>query len=133
MRIQLKDWKISKLNLSLLDENLTRDKNSFDLASANYFSEEKDSSVFGVGFTLLINDISFDLTTEALFHFEVLDEQITDEFKLSSFPKINAPAIAFPYLRAFISNVTLQAGLEPVILPSINFVQLAEKESDEEE
>ena len=55
--------------------------------------------------------------------------KITEDFKLSSFPKINAPAIAFPYLRAFVSNLTLQSGLEPVILPSINFVQLANNDS----
>lgn len=133
MKIQLKDWKITNLNLSLLDENVKRDDNSFDLESGNYFSEEKDSNTFGVGFKLTINDKLFDLVVEALFHFELLDEKITDEFKLSSFPKVNAPAIAFPYLRAFISNLTLQSGLEPVILPSINFVQLANKDSIEDD
>lgn len=133
MKIQLKDWKISNLNLSLLDENVKRDDNSFDLESGNYFSEDKDSDTFGVGFKLTINDKQFDLVIEALFHFELLDEKITDEFKLSSFPKVNAPAIAFPYLRAFVSNITLQSGLEPVILPSINFVKLANKETNEDE
>ena len=66
---------------------------------------------------------------EAFFNFEIVDEKITEDFKLSSFSKINAPAIAFPYLRAFVSNLTLQSGLEPVILPSINFVQLANNDS----
>ena len=56
-----------------------------------------------------------------------LDEEITEEFKLSDFPKINAPAIAFPYLRALVSNITLQSGFDPVMLPSINFVKLAEE------
>lgn len=56
-----------------------------------------------------------------------IDEDISEEFKLSNFPKINAPAIAFPYLRAFVSNLTLQSGFEPIILPSINFVKLAEE------
>jgi preprotein translocase subunit SecB len=129
MRIQLKDWKVSNLNFALLDENIKRETNSFDLESGSYFSEDKSSNVFGVGFKLTINDKLFDLVVEAVFHFELLEEAITDEFKLSSFPKVNAPAIAFPYLRAFISNLTLQSGLEPVILPSINFVQLAKKDS----
>ena len=132
MKIQLKNWKVSNLSLSLLDENIQRDDNSFDLESGNYFSEEKDSNTFGVGFKLKINDKLFNLVVEASFYFE-LDEEITDEFKLSSFPKVNAPAIAFPYLRAFISNLTLQSGLEPVILPSINFVQLAHKDSIEDD
>lgn len=132
MKIQLKDWKISNLNLALLDENIKRDHNSFDLESGNYFSGEKGDNIFGVSFKLRINDKLFDLVVEAVYNFELLDEKVTEEFKLSSFPKVNAPAIAFPYLRAFISNLTLQSGLEPVILPSINFVELANKNSSKE-
>lgn len=130
MKIQLKSWRVSNLNLSLLDENVKRKNNSFDLETGNFYSKEKDSSIFGVGFKITIQDKLFDLVVEAIFDFELLDEKITDEFKLSSFPKVNAPAIAFPYLRAFISNLTLQSGLEPVILPSINFVQIENKESE---
>lgn len=86
-----------------------------------------------MAFKLNINDRSFDLIIEAFFNFEIVDEKMTEDFKLSSFPKINAPAIAFPYLRAFVSNLTLQSGLEPVILPSINFVQLANNDSSNKE
>jgi len=57
-----------------------------------------------------------------MFNFET-DEEITEEFKNSHFPKINAPAIAYPYLRAYVSNLTLQSGVTPVMLPTINFVK----------
>jgi preprotein translocase subunit SecB len=133
MKIQLKNWKIANLNLSLISERNKRENNSFDLESGNYFSEEKEDNTFGVAFKLTINDKAFDLTVEALFDFEIIDEKITEDFKLSSFPKVNAPAIAFPYLRAFVSNLTLQSGLEPVILPSINFVQLANNNFSKED
>ena len=56
------------------------------------------------------------------------DGEIDDEFLDSDFAKISAPAIGFPYVRAFISNLSLQAGLPLVILPSINFIQLAHQE-----
>ena len=126
MKIQLENWKIINLNFSFLDEN-KREENSFDLKSGNFFPEE-DKKSFGVGFNIEIKDTDFDLTIEALFMFKI-EGNITEEFKLSNFPKINAPAIAFPYIRAFISNLTLQSGFEPVILPSINFVKLAENET----
>ena len=129
MKIQLKNWKIANLSMSLLDERTKRDNDSFDLESGNFFSDDEENNTFGVAFKLNINDRSFDLIIEAFFNFEIVDEKITEDFKLSSFPKINAPAIAFPYLRAFVSNLTLQSGLEPVILPSINFVQLANNDS----
>ena len=129
MKIQLKNWKIANLSMSLLDERTKRDNDSFELESGNFFSDDEENNTFGVAFKLNINDRSFDLIIEAFFNFEIVDEKITEDFKLSSFPKINAPAIAFPYLRAFVSNLTLQSGLEPVILPSINFVQLANNDS----
>ena len=129
MKIQLKNWKIANLSMSLLDERTKRDNDSFDLESGNFLSDDEENNTFGVAFKLNINDRSFDLIIEAFFNFEIVDEKITEDFKLSSFPKINAPAIAFPYLRAFVSNLTLQSGLEPVILPSINFVQLANNDS----
>ena len=110
MKIQLENWKVINLDFSFLDKN-KREGNSFDLKSDNFFPEENKNS-FGVGFNLEIKDTDFDLTIEALFMFEI-DEDITEEFKLSNFPKINAPAIAFPYLRAFVSNLTLQSGFDP--------------------
>lgn len=67
------------------------------------------------------------MNLEAVFVFS-MDDEIDEAFKVSNFPKINAPAIAFPYIRAFISNLTLQSGFDPVILPSINFVKLANEE-----
>lgn len=115
--------------MSLLEEETKRDENSFDLEAGNYFSEEKASNGFGVVFNLKISDKAFDLSVKAAFDFEVTDDVITEEFKLSAFPRVNAPAIAFPYLRAFVSNLTLQSGLAPVVLPSINFVELADRKA----
>jgi preprotein translocase subunit SecB len=39
----------------------------------------------------------------------------------------NAPAIAFPYLRSFISTLTLNAGYILAVLLSINFVNFNTK------
>lgn len=44
---------------------------------------------------------------------------------LESFANINAPAIIFPYIREHLSNVSMKAGIQPILLPPINFVQLA--------
>lgn len=54
---------------------------------------------------------------------------VDENFLKSEFAKISAPAIGFPYVRAFMSTLSLQAGLPPIILPSINFVQFS-KERD---
>jgi len=127
MKIQLDNWKVLKVNFSSKTE-ISKDDNSFDLSTGHFFPEEKVKS-FGVGFEIEIKDTDFDLFVDAIFMFS-LEEEITEEFKLSNFPKINAPAIAFPYLRAYISNLTLQSGYSPIILPSINFVKAAKDKED---
>jgi preprotein translocase subunit SecB len=38
----------------------------------------------------------------------------------------NSMAIVFPYIRAFVSNITLQAGLRILVLPILNLNSLAE-------
>lgn len=58
-----------------------------------------------------------------LTRFEV-DEPISCDFLEGNFALINAPAIGYPYFRAFYSNFLLNAGYKPFILPTINFVKL---------
>lgn len=55
---------------------------------------------------------------------EELLVMLNNDFIKSPFLKVNASAIPFPYIRSFVSNLTLQAGYAPVILPSVNFVAL---------
>ncbi|MFK2635956.1 protein-export chaperone SecB [Bacteroides fragilis] len=103
-------------------------KNSFNLSMGHFFSEE-NSKEFGIGFRINIKDEEFNILMEMVFLFE-LDEDVDEKFKQSDFLTINAPAIAFPYVRSYISNLTLQSGFSPIILPSVNFVKLAKKISN---
>ena len=43
-----------------------------------------------------------------------------DSDKLSRFLYLNAPAIMFPYLRAYISSLTALSGINPITLPTLN-------------
>ncbi|GAB3327761.1 hypothetical protein GCM10027299_28830 [Larkinella ripae] len=38
----------------------------------------------------------------------------------------NAPAIAYPYIRAYISTLTAQSGIKPIILPTLNLHNMAD-------
>lgn len=70
------------------------------------------------------NTLELSITFKALFE---TSDIINDSFKKSSFIETNAPAIAFPYLRAFISNFSVNAGLKPIVLPTMNFTKLSER------
>ncbi len=130
MNIQLKEWKVKHLSFKI-KENLKPKKsnnNSFNLALGHFFPEDNNKE-FGIGFQIKIKDEEFNILTEIVFLFEI-DKEIDDTFKESGFITINAPAIAFPYVRSYISNLTLQSGFSPIILPSVNFVKLAKEKLD---
>ena len=131
MTLRLVNWKVTDFNFNIKEKDNDSTKNSFDLDTSHFFPEDPDDkNTFFIAFRLYINDESYNIKLESLYEFKT-DTEITEEFRNSNFPKINAPAIAFPYLRAFISNFTLQSGYEPIILPSINFVKAAkEKKSN---
>lgn len=130
MNIQLKEWKVKNLSFKINDIQIEKKtkKNSFNLSMGHFFSEE-NSKEFGIGFRINIKDEEFNILMEMVFLFE-LDKDVDEKFKQSDFLTINAPAIAFPYVRSYISNLTLQSGFSPIILPSVNFVKLAKKISN---
>lgn len=93
------------------------------------FSEEL-ANFFSVEFFLKMKkDDVFELSLKASAHFTA-EKKIEKSDRTSPFFKINAPAIAFPYLRSFVSNLTLNSGYNPIILPTFNFVQMAQEKLD---
>ena len=60
-------------------------------------------------------------TLLALFKTEL---PIDEEFINSPFVQMNAPAIALPFLRSFISTISVNAGYNPIIIPSINLTKI---------
>ena len=57
-----------------------------------------------------------EVKAEGFFEF---DHEITDKEK-DIFFKTSAPAILFPYVRAYIGTLTSLSGIAPVILPTLN-------------
>jgi preprotein translocase subunit SecB len=64
--------------------------------------------------------------------FEVEDEEkpnfeVNDEVLKNTFIQVNAPAIAYPFLRAYVSTITVNSGYEQVLLPPVNFQAIFDK------
>ena len=124
MKLKLKGYQVVKLGLESATQFASNSNNEDLSFQIGQFNNDNDSNEFMVGFKVLISRIELKLNLEMRFIFEA-DTNIDDNFKQISFPKVNAPAIAFPYLRAFISTLTMQAGYETIMLPSINFIEIA--------
>jgi preprotein translocase subunit SecB len=131
-KIVLRLFQITKLSLDskTFDEAVTDDLEA-KLRYGAVFSDKEEHD-FAINFHIFFggHDKEIEIVVEATAHFQT-DIAIDDDFKSSSFIKINAPAIAFPYLRAFVSNVTLNAGYKPLILPSFNFISLSDAKDEE--
>lgn len=64
-----------------------------------------------------------EIDCEALFKFKEISS--FEEVPLFFFP--NSIAIIFPYVRAFISTLSLQANIYPLVLPTMNLMSLQEE------
>ncbi len=127
-QIRLKHIQVTELNLNVktFNKEITN-KLETSLSFATAFTEDSQTDfaiIFELGLENKSND--FVLKLKATAHFET-DNLIDEDFKNSAFVKISAPAIAFPYIRVFISNLTLNSGYEAIMLPSFNFIKMSEE------
>ena len=61
--------------------------------------------------------INIDVTMLGMFEFD------KDIQETQSFTEVNAPAILFPYLRAYITTLSSLSGIHPIILPTLNMTK----------
>ena len=123
MNIQLVSTKAIHINLIPGDsKELDNDMESFKFNYDIDFPETYENTFF-----VIIN--SFKAIYLAEFK---LDEELDERFKSSKFPYVNAPAIAYPFFRAFIANTLVNCGFEPTYLPSVNFEALYKIKKKEE-
>lgn len=131
MSVKLVSTRAIMVELQPLQENAEIEENSFSFDFNPILDEENENGfiIFFLG-----EQISHEYAykCKVIFMAQFLSEKIlTKESLTDNFLLINAPAIGYPYFRAFYSNFLLNAGYEPIILPTINFVKLKEeKEKD---
>lgn len=121
MNIHFIDTKVISLSLKRIK---TENVDNFKLSFSPAFSDsEGERNTFLIIFELFLKiEDDFNLSVEYGAKF-LADDDIDEEFKESHFVKVNAPAIAYPFLRAYIGNFTLNSGFSPIILPTINFTK----------
>ena len=80
-----------------------------------------NSNLFDAEFivTLVSEDKKFNLQIQALSFFEIQGD--VPKSVCDNYLNISCPSIVYPYLRAFITNLVIQAGMKPIFIPPINF------------
>lgn len=110
-----------------LDFNIPNDAElsiSFNPSGVFHSKEARYDLMFDV--TVGCNETNTEvikISCEASFSFD-------NKISIAEIPEFfypNCLAIVFPYVRAFISTVSLQANVQPVVLPTINLMGLTEE------
>lgn len=68
------------------------------------------------------NSISLHMITDSQFSFD----KDLEPNQLGKFFTLNAPAIVFPYIRAYISMLSSLSGVSPILLPTLNLQNIGE-------
>ena len=128
--IKLDSFNVIKCNVVVAPDLTEQEYNSAQasLNTKTFFNEDLDNK-FVVAFSLSIASdnkerMSIEIFAQALFE---TSEAINGEFKTSYFANVNAPAIAFPFVRSFVQTLSVNMGITPIILPSYNFAQAFEE------
>jgi preprotein translocase subunit SecB len=123
MDIQLNNCQVKSLKFE-------ESKEAMELTMANGVGyQEEESKAFTIYFKISLPAENNLLSIEYIATFTT-SENVDDEFRESHFPSVNAPAIAYPYLRTFVSQFLLLSGYEPQILPTLNFVKMQEQDEN---
>lgn len=132
--ITLIDFKATRVQFTVINNPNAEAKEPKFSLDLNDIRIENAPSIFAKVFIVSVyyydELANYTLKLDVEFHtyFEC-SSPVDEAFLASDFVKISAPAIGFPFLRAFVSNIALQGGYPPIILPSINFVQFANDKS----
>lgn len=100
-----------KINLAFNPEGQVIKSNSTFILKLGVQVHDEDEKFF------------IELETESTFKYS---DTIDVEEYINSLFVLNAPAIVFPYLRAYITNLTAQSGMSPLILPTLNLSKIGE-------
>ncbi|WP_047788009.1 protein-export chaperone SecB [Tenacibaculum mesophilum] len=116
----LENYKFDKINIDY--SNYSKDI-SINFEPYGKYSIEKGVFYLKVEFIASEEEKDF-VRIECLAEFEF--EQALDYKDIPNYFYTNCIAIIFPYIRSFVSTVTLQANIKPIILPTLNLSDLAE-------
>lgn len=119
---KLDGYRFTHVNLDM--NNPTSDELEVSFKPVGLFKQEE--GIFVLNFDTVVSDrsvkvMSVSCTAEFSFHEKITLSDIPDFF----YP--NSIAIIFPYVRAFIGTVSLQANIRPVMLPTLNLTGLMDE------
>lgn len=120
-KFQFKNYKVIKSHFEIKGDNPA---NAINLKFEPKGFINRENSCFKLQLGVLIEDENRSFLVEVIivadFYF---DTDISTEH-LNQYFYINAPALLFPYVRAYISTITTLSGINAINLPTLNLTAL---------
>ena len=111
---------------SLIERNDNKSSKKLSLGFAPKGIINRDEATFQLHLGVKIEDENktFNIELEAVANYTFEKKEGLDT--LGQLFYINAPALLFPYVRAYISTLTNLSGFEPINLPTLNMTRLGD-------
>lgn len=120
-QFRLVDFKVEHSHFDIDKDNIKEEETNFSINIGRQYGINEEEQLFRLGLIVQLKDDNnaVNISVEIAGFFE-FDSDLDDQSK-NNFFMINAPAILFPHVRAYISALTALSGFKPIILPTINF------------
>ncbi len=122
-KFQFKGFSIIR-SLIERNENDPSKKLSLGFDPKGFINKEELTFQLHLGVKVEDENKSFNVEINAVANYTFESREGLDN--LNNFFYINAPALLFPYVRAYISTLTNLSGFEPINLPTLNMTRLGE-------
>lgn len=120
---QFKGFQVTR---SLIERNKVEGDKKLSISFNPKGVVNKKESFFTLFLNISVSDKSKSLNIEIDAEAKYLFKETESTENLNNYFYINAPAILFPYLRAYISALTALSGIPTITLPTLNLTSLGE-------
>lgn len=114
------DFVINECSIDFKKDRTSEISINFDPSGKHFLKTNTFKLFLSVEIVNALKEQLIEIKTESTFQFS------EDLSNLTTFFTINAPAIIFPYIRSFVSSLTIQSGHKPIVLPTLNLSGLAQ-------
>ncbi len=99
-------------------------KISLVFSPKGYINKNNSNFQLHLGVRIADENKAFNIEIEAIANYVFENKESLNN--LNKFFYLNAPALLFPYIRAYISTLTNLSGFDPINLPTLNMSKLGE-------
>lgn len=117
-KFRFSEYQILKSSIAISDISTIDEDIEIEITHTSGVNDEYNK--FKLTLDLSITDksgsLAINVIADGFFEF---DSDLSESEKISFF-NVNAPAILFPYVRAYVTALTALSGVPPVVMPTIN-------------